>query len=154
MEALLEAGGGVGEGDDVEGVVGEADDGGADDAEAAVEVGAAEVGVVEVGGGAEVDVPEGLGGGGIVGVEGVDAVVDGGDEDEVVGSAVERDVGDDEGLRVDLVVDGELVEEAEGSDRDVGWGEEGLVGVGSGAGVVVVLGEDVDLGVGDGADEG
>ena len=95
VEALLETRGGVGEGDDVEGVVGKADDGGADDAEVAVHVGAAEVGVVEVGGGAEVDVPEGLSGGGVVGcgivrVECVDAVVDGGDEDEVVGSAVER----------------------------------------------------------------
>ena len=64
------------------------------------------------------------------------------------------DVGDDEWLGIDLVVDGELVEEAEGGDGDVGGGEEGLVGVGAGAGVVVVLGEDVDLGVGDGADEG
>jgi hypothetical protein len=153
VEALLEVGAGVGEGDDVEGVAGAVDDGGADDAHVAVDVGAVEGGVVEVGGGAEVDVPDGSCAG-VIGVEGVDAVVDGGDEDEVVGSAVDLDVGGEEGLGVELIVEGELVEEAEVGGVDVGGGEDGLVGIGAGAGVVVVLGEDVGLDLGLGEEKG
>jgi len=61
----------------------------------------------------EVDVPDGRGGCRIVGVEGVDAVVDGGDDDEVVGASVDLHAGGEQRLGVELVVERALEDHAE-----------------------------------------
>ena len=66
------------------------------------------------------DVPEGSAGAVGVGVEGVDAVVLGGDVEDVVLSAVDGDVGHEERLSVGVAV-GEIREEfAEGCAADGG----------------------------------
>ena len=67
----------------------------------------------------------------------------GGDDEEIVSDAGDGDVGKVERLGVDQSIGGNGEEFAEGGGVDVGEGERGLKVVEAGAGVVVVVGEDV-----------
>src|SRR5262249_45311585 len=90
---------------------------------------------------------DGPGAAAVGGVDGVQGVVFGGDEDDVVKTLLrpggDVDAPDDERLGVDLAVDLHGVELAEGVRVDVGAGEQRLVQVLPGAGDVVVVGDDV-----------
>jgi hypothetical protein len=81
-----------------------------------------------------------------VGVERVDHVVFGGDEDNVVRRAGDAEVRKIERLGVHFASDREFAEEAEGSGVDVGSGEDGFVGIEAAAGEVVFVGGDIDAG--------
>ena len=87
------------------------------------------------------DVPESSA---AVGVESVDAVVLGDRVDDVVSLIVDRDVGEVERFGFHPAVSGEKVDLAEGCGIDVGGSQDGLVGVETGAGVVVVIRDDVE----------
>ena len=86
------------------------------------------------------DLPE-IGAG--VGVVGVDGIVFGGDDEKIMSDAGDVDVGDVERLGVDQAVGRDGEEFAEGGGVYVGEGENGFFVVEAGAGVVVVVGENV-----------
>ena len=92
-------------------------------------------------GGAEIHVPVGDAGG--VRVEGVNTVVFRADKDHVVDPAGEAQVLDVQRLSIDLAIHGIGEQPAEGARIDAGGGQNGFIGVGPGAGQVVVLGEHV-----------
>ena len=139
--------------DDVHRVRGEIDGGSAGDTDFGNDVGGGKVAVGNGGGtgrrtvsGIEKsDLPKRRAGG--VGVECVDAVVFGGHEDDVV-SAFARygQALDVEGLSIDAAVNGIGEELTEISGSDIGRSKDRFVGIGTGAEIVVVLCEDVDLG--------
>lgn len=138
--------------DDVHSVGGEVDGGSTSDADFGDDVcgGKVAVGNSSSPGGRAVsgieksDLPERSAGS--VRVEGIDAVVFGGDEDDVVSALA----GDGETLNVkrlsvDAAVNGIGEEFAEICGGDVRRSEDGFVGVGAGTQIVVVLREDTDL---------
>ena len=138
--------------DDVHRVGREIDDRSAGDADFRDDVGGGEVTVGNSGGAGRCavrgveksDLPERSAGG--VRVEGVDAVMFGGDEDDVVGAfAGDGDTLHIKGLCIDAAVNRIGEELAEIRGGDVGGSEDGFVGVGTGAQVVVVLRDDVHL---------
>src|SRR5580704_4026267 len=86
------------------------------------------------------DVPDAGAG---VGVVGVDGIVLGGDDEQIVGDAGDRDVRNVERLGVDQAIGGNGEQFAEGGKVYVGEGERGLQVVEAGAGVVVVVGENI-----------
>src|SRR5262249_20344220 len=144
----------LGLGGDVEGVGGVVDDRGAGDADLGHDVVAADVAVGHggdaVGGVDEAALPvhaAALAGaaGGPVGVEGVDAVVLRGGEDDVARAAAgDGQVGLVERLGVDVAVHGVAVQLAEVAGVDVGGGEHLLARVMAGEEIVVVPGQHVD----------
>src|SRR5262249_46543313 len=73
-----------------------------------------------------------------VAVEGVDAVVLGGGEDDVVRAAADRQVGHVQGLGVGVAVDGVVEEVAEVGRVDVGGRQDRLLRVGPGQQAVVM----------------
>src|SRR5262249_30287912 len=81
-----------------------------------------------------------------VAVEGVDAVVLGGREDDGVRAAADGQVGHVQGLRVGVAVDGVVEEVAEISRVDVGGRKDRLLRVGSGEQAVVMSAEDRHVG--------
>ena len=151
MQALNVVAAFQGGANEVHGVCGRINDRRSRDPNKRIDVGGAQVAVGDCGRAAgcavgrveKRDLPEwsGVGAAVVVGVEGVDAVVFGSDEDDVVGAfAGDRDVRHVERLSVDLRVHGLREKFAEGGGIYVCSGEDGFVGVGAGARVVVVLG--------------
>ena len=80
------------------------------------------------------------------GVEGVDGIMLGGDENEIVRAlARNRDSGNNKGLAIDLAVHWINEPQAEVGAVDVGKSEDGFVRVLASASEVVMVVEDVDL---------
>ncbi len=77
-------------------------------------------------------------GAGGIGVKGVDAVVFGGDKDNVVASALDGEVGKVEWLRINLAVHGVAELQSESFRVDVGGRQHGFVGLLTGV-IVAVL---------------
>ena len=146
LEELRGSGLGFGLGDDVKGEGGGVDDGCSGDADVGVDVTDVDVLVGDPGlvGSEKGDSPEvALRGVVAVGVEGVDAVLLGGDEEDVVDGVVgEGEGGEVERLRVDVADDGKAEELAEGGDADVGGSEEGLLALDPNSRVGVLLRRD------------
>src|SRR5580692_12803756 len=125
---------------DVQGVAGEIDHGRPIDADVRAIIvasqgtgnGCAEIGGQQHRAGVDVDGVDG-----IVFRRYVDHIVR---ADEISGG--DHHTGDDQGLRVDLIVEGYFLQEAEGRRSYIGGGQHGLSFVPSGAVVVIVVGRD------------
>ena len=97
---------------------------------------------------AKVDLPQDatIRAGVAIGVKAIDGVVFGGDEDGVVNAlAGNSESGDVKRLCVDVAIDGVGKKFSKGGGVDVGRRENGFIQVRAGAGVVIVIGQHVDL---------
>ena len=144
MQALMVVAGGIlGHGDGVDDAVGSGrtiDDGSGSDADFRRDLGAAVIVGWSFTGLESPDLPEF---GASIGVECVDGVVLGGDDEQVVGRAVDWNCGKIERLGIDGAVDFNSEQLAEGVEVHVAEGERGLGVIESGVGVVIVVSENV-----------
>src|SRR5437016_4989358 len=85
-----------------------------------------------------------------IGIKSINAVVHGSDEHDVVSSLGWNGQGRDvQWLGIDLPIDGIGEDLAERAGVYIGGGEDGFVRILAGAGEIIVIGEDVDLGGGE-----